>query len=64
MKSISLSEDKSAELLNFEYSYEEAALTGLAITPGQAGKQLLDRVAADPNSPHRSVAIAALRERR
>ena len=64
MKSISLSEEKSEQLLNFVYSYKEAALTGLAITQGQAGKQLLDRVAADPNSTHRSVAIAALGSRR
>ena len=64
IKSISLSEDKSEELLNFDYNYKAAALAGLAITQGQAGRQLLERVAADPNSPHRSVAIAALRERR
>ena len=45
-------------------NYKAAALTGLAITQGQAGKHRLERVAANPNSPHRSVAIAALRERR
>jgi hypothetical protein len=64
MKSISLSENKSEALLDFDYSYKEAALTGLAITQGQAGRQLLDQVAADPNSTHRSVAIAALKPRR
>jgi hypothetical protein len=57
MKSISLSEEKSEELLTFEYNYKAAALTGLAITHGQAGKQLLDRVAADRNSPYWNVAI-------
>ena len=46
IKSISLSEDKSEELLNFDYNYKAAALAGLAITQGQAGRQLLERVAA------------------
>ena len=59
MKSISLSEEKTEELLTFEYNYKAAALTGLALTQGQTGKQLLERVAADPNSPYRNVAIAA-----
>jgi len=60
MKSISLSEEKTWELELFEYNYRAAALAGLGITGGPAGKNLLASTAADSDSPFNSVATEAL----
>lgn len=45
---------------NFALAYKAAALTGLGVVGGEAGKRLLDSVAADPKSPLHATAQIAL----
>jgi hypothetical protein len=44
----------------FERSYKASALSGLAVISLTRGKEVLRRVAADPNSPNRAIARVAL----
>jgi hypothetical protein len=61
MKSISLAEEKEQALGLLTYNYRAAALSGLGITSGAAARDLLTRTAAEPNSPFRLTAAAALK---